>query len=112
MQSLGFNLKGRYFTHPDTKFFIEFPPGPLAVGKEPVQKIEEHKLATGTLKIISPTDCMKDRLLGYFHWGDKQSLKQAILVAKMNTVDIGEIERWAGAEGKLEDFLEIKEQLT
>lgn len=84
MHTLGFVQKGRYFKHPDTKFFVEFPPGPLSVGKEPVQKIEEYELETGTLKIISPTDCVKDRLLGYFHWGDRQSLEQAILVARGN----------------------------
>jgi len=34
MQVLGFHEEGRHFEHPDTQFFIEFPPGPLAVGKE------------------------------------------------------------------------------
>lgn len=111
METLGFTPKGRYFTHPNTTFFVEFPPGPLAVGKEPVQKIDEHQLETGTLKIISPTDCVKDRLLGYFHWGDRQSLEQAVLVAKGNPVDFTEIERWAKVEGKLDDFLNIKTRL-
>ena len=111
MQRLGFSQKGRYFTHPDTAFFVEFPPGPLSVGKEPVHKIEEYELETGILKIISPTDCVKDRLLGYFYWGDRQSLQQAILVAQMNPIDLAEIERWATKEGKLSDFGKIREQL-
>ncbi len=111
MRSLGFIQKGRYFTHPDTQFLVEFPPGPLSVGKEPVKKIEEFELETGTLKIISPTDCVKDRLLAYFHWGDRQSLEQAVLVARGNPVDLAEIERWAEVEGKRDDFLTLKTRL-
>jgi hypothetical protein len=112
MSGLGFSEKGRYFIHPDTDFFIDFPAGPLAVGKEPVKEIDEHTLSTGVLRIISPTDCVKDRLLGYFHWGDRQSLEQAVLVASLNSVDLDEIERWANVEGELEAFLAVKERLA
>lgn len=111
MQALGFTEKGRYFVHLETPFFIEFPSGPLAVGKEPVKEINEHALETGTLKIISPTDCVKDRLLGYFYWHDQQSLKQATFVAQMNPIDLEELERWANIEGKREEFHHIKEYL-
>lgn len=112
MKSLGFTEKGRYFIHPDTNFFVEFPVGPLAVGKEPVKKIDEFSLPTGTLRIISPTDCVKDRLLGYFYWGDRQSLEQAVTVTGMNQVDLEEIERWSGVEGKLEEYLAIKRRFS
>jgi hypothetical protein len=63
-------------------------------------------------QIISPTDCVKDRLLGYFYWGDKQSLQQALLVAEMNAVDIKEIGRWAEKEGKVSDFNKFIELLA
>jgi len=32
LQEIGFEEKNRYFCHPDTPFFVEFPAGPLAVG--------------------------------------------------------------------------------
>ena len=35
----GFYEEGRYFRHPDSQFFVEFPPGPLAIGEEPVNKL-------------------------------------------------------------------------
>ncbi len=111
MLALGFSEEGRYFIHPETEFFVEFPPGPLAVGEEPVRTIEEHVLETGRLRIISPTDCVKDRLLGYFHWNDQQSLAQAILVARMNPIDLQEIERWVEVEGKEEMYRAIQAQL-
>ena len=111
MQLLGFAEKGRYFVHPDTQFFVEFPPGPLAVGKEPVKKINEHQLETGKLRVISPTDCVKDRLLGYFYWNDRQSLEQAILVARAHPIEIEELERWAIVEGKQEVFKAVQSRL-
>lgn len=112
MTTMGFYEEGRYFRHRDSQFLVEFPPGPLAIGEEPVKQIVEKKLSTGVLKVISPTDCVKDRLAAYYHWGDQQSLLQATLVAKRNKVDVGEIRRWSLVEGKLEEFERIKGRLT
>jgi len=64
------------------------------------------------LRIISPTDCVKDRLAAYYHWGDRQSLEQAVLVAKNNEIDLHELERWSEAEGRLSAFREIRKRLA
>ncbi len=112
MAELGFAEYGRYFKHPDTKLFVEFPAGPPAVGEEPVKEIQERYEDTGVLRIISPTDCIKDRLTGFYHDNDHQCLAQAILVAQQNAVNIDEIERWSKGEGKLVVFRQIREQLT
>jgi len=111
MIELGFSEVGRYFKHPDSQFLIEFPPGPLTVGKEPVKQIGEMEFTTGILKIISPTDCVKDRLAAYYHWGDQQSLVQAILVCKDHEIDSDEIQRWSQVEGKLEEFEIVKKKI-
>jgi hypothetical protein len=108
MQEIGFIEKGRYFKHPESDFIVEFPAGPLAVGMEPVNTITEFLLATGTLTVISPTDCVKDRLAAYYHWGDRQCLSQAILVANQQKVDLEEVRRWSIAEGMLKEFTEIQ----
>jgi hypothetical protein len=112
MVGAGFQEEGRYFMHPDSQFFVEFPPGPLAIGEEAVKQIIEKKLSTGLLKIISPTDCVKDRLAAYYHWDDQQALLQATLVAQRNKINVDEIKRWSLAEGKLEEFERIKVSLT
>jgi len=109
MREIGFIEEGRYFVHPETKFFVEFPPGPLAVGEEPVRKINEIKQSTGILRIISPTDCVKDRLAGYYHWKDLQCLEQAVLVATHTKINLKEVETWSkkeGMEDKFEDFID------
>lgn len=111
MTELGFQEEGRYFTHAETKLFIEFPTGPLAIGEEPVKEIAEREVATGTLHIISPTDCVKDRLAAYYHWNDKQCLVQAKYVSQTQAVDLDEVRAWSEREGMLAKFEEIKEQL-
>jgi hypothetical protein len=108
LQEKGFFEEGRYFKHKDSPFIIEFPPGPLSVGGEPVKEIIEIKYSTGILKVISPTDCVKDRLAAYYYWGDLQSLAQAILVASAHEVNFKEIERWSKTGGKLDEFNKIK----
>jgi hypothetical protein len=110
MEQIGFKQNGRHFVHPDSQFIIEFPDGPLSVGEEPVKEIQEIQFETGTLRVISPTDCVKDRLCAYYFWGDLQGLEQAVMVAEINQVDIGEIERWSKRENKLPEFEIFKKQ--
>jgi len=111
MEELGFIEVGRHFEHPDTEYFVEFPPGPLAIGEAYDVKIVGQQLETGKLVLITPTECVKDRLVWYYHAGDNQSLYQAILVAKEQSIDLDEIMRWSEGEGKLEEFEEFKEML-
>jgi len=112
MQELAFEESGRHFSHPDTDFFVDFVEGPLAVGGEPVKDIQEHKLATGTLRLISPTDCVKDRLAGYYHWEDLQCLEQAVMVAQATEIDLNEVARWSDVEGMRDKFRTIRDRLT
>lgn len=69
-------------------------------------------LRTGRLRLLSPTDCVKDRLAAYFHWDDMQSLAQAALVAYANEIDLAEVESWATREGKREAFVAIRDELA
>jgi len=111
LSEIGFVERDRFFTHPETPLFVEFPAGPLAVGAEPVKETIVMEFETGILPLISPTDCLKDRLAAYYHWGDRQCLEQAVLVAAETEVDLTELERWSKEEGKLEQFLPIKMRL-
>ncbi len=96
--------------HKDTKYFIEFPRGPLGVGDEVVKNIENLEMDTGILKLLTPTDCIKDRLAGYY-WDDMQNLEQAVMVALENDFDIDDIERWSKKEGELEKFNVFRKKL-
>ncbi len=62
--------------------FIEFPTGPLGIGED-YNITPNEKVVEGTkIKILSPTDCVKDRLASYIHWDAKECLDQAVMVAK------------------------------
>jgi hypothetical protein len=111
MENLGFHERGRYFIHSETAFLVEFPDGPLSVGEEPVEKISEFELSTGTLKVLSPSDCVKDRLCAFYFWNDLQGLEQAVLVAKDQSVDLEEIKRWSKVEGKEKEFISFRDKL-
>lgn len=111
MGELGFREVGRHFEHPDSKFPVEFPPGPLAIGESHTIEVDELELETGRLVLITPTESVKDRLAWYYHTGDRQSLQQAILVARDQTIDLDEIMRWSDREGKPEQFQEFRQAL-
>jgi len=64
MDKLGFHEQGRYFIHPETRFFIEFPDGPLSVGEEPVKEVSEFELSKGLCECylqptVSKTGCAR-----------------------------------------------------
>lgn len=104
MFEIGFEERNRYFSHTDTDYLIEFPPGPLAVGDEQITEVVEVKTDMGAFRIISPTDCVKDRLAAYYHWGDLPCLEQAVMVAVENKVDLDELKRWSEVENSIEKF--------
>jgi hypothetical protein len=109
LEKIGFQPDGRHFRHDDTPFIVEFLSPPLSVGSEPVKKIQTIEKIGRKLKLLSPTDCVKDRLAAYYHWNDRPSLEQAVMVSLAQSIDLKEIERWSsneGIAGKYPDFLE------
>ncbi len=109
MKELGFTPVGRHFEHPDSDQAVEFPPGPLSLGEEKIENYFEVKLETGLLRTLSPTDSIKDRLSHFFHWGDRQCLEQAKLIAKNQTINTNDIRGWADHEGFKAGFEEIED---
>ena len=113
LEELGFKRSvgsPRYFEHPDTNLSLEFPPGPLMVGDEHIldQKVDAYATEHGTLRLLSPTDCVKDRLAGYYYFRDEQNLRQAIAVAREQPVDWQDLERWHEVERQVEGFREFE----
>ncbi|MCX6559981.1 MAG: hypothetical protein NTZ26_05640 [Candidatus Aminicenantes bacterium] len=105
MESLGFKEEGRHFKHADTPFLVEFLLPPLSVGQEPVREVREMRRGDKVLWLLSPTDCVKDRLAAFYHWNDHQSLDQALLVCRAGGVDLAEVERWSIGEGMNSRYL-------
>jgi hypothetical protein len=100
-----------FFERPDCKYIIDFIPPPLEVGSEPVKEIITLRTGKGSLKMLGPTDCVKDRLAAYYHWNDPQSLEQALMVAKKQQIKLKEIEHWSKVEGHSEKYSEFLRRL-
>ena len=104
MEELGFFVKDRYFKHRRSDFFIEFLNPPLAVGQKAITTWPVRETETGSLFILTPTQCVMDRLAAYYHWNDHESLKQALLVVQKQDVDLNEVRDWSAGENRLPEF--------
>lgn len=107
LHPLGFRLAEdrRHFAHPRTELFLEFPPAPLQFGTKVVQHDDVPRLRTawGLLRVITPTQCVMDRLAAYWHWNDRQSWDQAVMVARRRKVDYRALTAFAHDEGASPD---------
>ena len=105
---LGFTPVGKDFRHPESRFFVEFPAGPLSFGDRYVDSSETTTLETryGSLRIITPTQCVMDRIAWLVHGNDPQSRDQATMVAKHQEVEWEEIYAWADNEGIAVDIID------
>jgi hypothetical protein len=101
LEPFGFELQGRQFIHPEARYFIEFPPGPLAFGDRYVEGSETTLLKTdwGNIRIITPTQSVMDRITWFVHGNDAQSRAQAILVARHQEINWEAIYEWAENDG-------------
>ncbi len=111
MKRLGFELRGKNYHHAQTPYFVEFISGPPTVGLDPIGGIHEVRMETGIIRIISPTDCVKDRLAAFYYWGDQQCLEQAILVCSSNPIELDSVRSWSIREGKKAEFEEFKRRM-
>jgi hypothetical protein len=100
MAEIGFQKQGRHYVHPQCgHLFVEFVSGPVGIGEETGIVPQEIDVDGVTIKLLSPTDCVRDRLAGFIHYGTRDHMDQAVLVATSHPVDWNVIEEWAKREG-------------
>ncbi|UCE71314.1 MAG: hypothetical protein JSU99_08450 [Nitrospiraceae bacterium] len=105
LSGLGFKRESsRHFIRKDCPFFIEFVAPPVSVGNEAIKKEETIDTPHGRLRLLTPTDSVKDRLAAYYHWNDPQAREQAVMVPRAQKVKITEIRKWSEKEGHNEKF--------
>jgi len=112
LAGLGFREEGRHFRHPRSPYIVEFLSPPLSVGEEPVREILEIRRGGKSLRLLSPTDCVKDRLAAFYHWNDRPSLDQAVMVCRDANVDLREVRRWSLREEMKDKYALFKKQLS
>ncbi|MBI3030782.1 MAG: hypothetical protein HYY64_14850 [Candidatus Rokubacteria bacterium] len=112
MATLGFTRKGDRYVGSRTRFYVEFPRGPLAIGNDYEIRPVTRRTPHGRAAMLSPTDSCRDRLAAFYHWNDRQSLRVAAWIALGSRVHLPAVRRWSVAEGfadRFEEFLaEVK----
>jgi predicted nucleotidyltransferase len=100
MKEIGFEKKStRHYAHPDcTQLYVEFPSSFLEIGNDSEIIPDEIEIEGLKIKILSPTDCVKDRLASYIHFNARECLDQAALVANQHPINLSEVKRWCFAE--------------
>jgi len=63
MTKLGFHREGKDFVHPESKFTVEFPSGPLGIGARVPVEAQGEKVINGvTVKMGGVPNCGEIRL--------------------------------------------------
>jgi len=112
MAAIGFYREANQFFHQAARFYVEFPPGPLAIGSDYQIRPVELSIRGMRLLCLSATDSCRDRLTAYFHWNDRQSLGVAVRIAARNDVNLEDIRRWSEQERALPRFERFLEDLA
>ncbi|GAC1414629.1 MAG: hypothetical protein NVSMB64_24870 [Candidatus Velthaea sp.] len=101
LSSIGYaRTPQQMYAHRDVPFTVEFPPGPLAIGRDLVSAWSTHRRPDQVLHVLSPTDCVRDRFLHYYAWGDATALRAAVAVARDCAADFdaGTFRLWTQRE--------------
>ena len=102
LAGLGYHREGRIFVHDVAAFSVDFPPGPLAIGRDIVSEWATVRRAREVLYVISALDAVRDRFMHYLAWNDYSGLMQAIDVARAQraNIDVEAFRAWTEAELK------------
>jgi hypothetical protein len=114
MATVGFRRRRDQYFHARTRFFVEFPTGPLGIGRDLTVKAVRRRIgvSASAIQLLSATDSCRDRLAGFYHWNDRQSLDAAVHIALRNRVDMKKIRTWSASEGAVEGFLAFTRELA
>ena len=113
LKEIGFQRVGRHFKHGHCEhIFVEFPSGPVSLGDDYNIEPAEMEVDGLFLKLLSPTDCVKDRLASFIHWKVRDCFDQAVLVAREQKVNLSQIEEWCINEGSPKTYREFDAALN
>lgn len=112
MASIGFIREGSRYVHPRVRFFVEFLPGPLAIGMDHQIRPVELKIEGTVLLALSATDSCRDRLAAFYFWQDRQSLRTAVEIALRHKVNYRAIREWSLRERRPREYDEFRHEVA
>jgi len=69
------------YAHPDLSVTIEFPRGPMAIGRDLIETWSTELRGDELLHVNTVTDCVRDRFMHFWAWNDRSALDVALAVA-------------------------------
>lgn len=112
LATLGFHRRPDRYVHPECRWFVEFPPGPLAIGADTGIRPVTFRLGRFATLALSATDSCRDRLAAFYHWDDRQSLEAAVEIARRHEVELARIRAWSAGEEAADKFREFERRIT
>ncbi|GGX41732.1 nucleotidyltransferase [Saccharospirillum salsuginis] len=112
LAELGFHKEGRIYVNDTTDITLEFPPGPLAVGNTLISVDQITRVGEGQIPILGIKDVIKDRLAAYIHWGDQQSLIQALAMMLKHDIEPNTFQEFCTQEGASASYTLLKALYT
>ena len=109
MKDLGFSRTGRVWAHPRFVPTVDFVSGPPSVGETALTGFVSLSTKFGSVEVVTATQAVMDRLAAFYHWNDRQSLDQALLIARDNRINLEEAEAWSRSEGMAATFAIFKQ---
>ena len=100
MRPLGFREAGRIYVADGIAWSADFPPGPLAVGRDLITAWNTIRRDGEVLHVVTPLDAVRDRFMHYSAWDDYSGLTQAVAVAKAqrDAIDLAAFRAWTESE--------------
>jgi len=98
LEPLGFKVRLNTAVHPRARYYVQFVGSPVMVGNKYVPRPSRRKTAAGSFRLLSPLDCVLDRLAWALTRTDAQALEQAAHVAARQRVNLAEVRRWVERE--------------
>ena len=100
LAALGYERATDFYRHPALPYTIEFPIGPLSVGRERITAWRTDRRGDALLHVLEPLDVVRDRFLHYWAWGDRSALEVALGVAHARAADLDleAFRAWTGRE--------------
>jgi len=111
LAEIGFLPEGRIYVSKKARYSVDILSPPLSIGEEKISETHAIHVGKMELRLLTPTDSVRDRLAAFYFWNDLQTLEQALMVARNNPVDLDVIERWSKREGESAKFRIFRERL-
>ena len=112
LAEIGFLPEGRIYVSKKAGYSIDILSPPLSIGDEKISRIHTINVNRMELRLLTPTDSVRDRLAAYYFWNDLQALEQALMVARDNDIDLDLVKKWSRKEGELKKIAIFLKKLT